>query len=231
MGTLETTARIPEPLANFIAGELARAIELGEYKPGERLVEADIAARYGVSRAPVREALRMLTRHELVTQRPRRGTVVVDLSPAEISEMFELRSALYAAVVRLFVRRASPADLDSLTSLFQRIDDLAADPSVTPAQFVDATQASSVFLLTQCGNRRLQETFRKLTRQSYRYYAEMAHSTTANRRRLSAFAAQLLEAARAGDAEAASLHAWRLTESNHAAALAAIAAKADPQSS
>jgi DNA-binding GntR family transcriptional regulator len=98
---------------------------------------------------------------------------------------------------------------------------------VTPAQFVDATQASSIFLLTHCGNRRLQDTFRKLTSQSYRYYAEMAHSTMANRRGLVAFAAQLLRAARAGDAEAASLFAWRLHEANHAAALAAIAGNAD----
>jgi DNA-binding GntR family transcriptional regulator len=230
MGNPESNVRIPEPLADFIAGELARAIELGEYKPGERLVEAAIAARYGVSRAPVREALRMLAKHELVMQRPRRGTVVTDLSPAEISEMFELRSALYAAIVRRFVRWASPADLDALAALFQRINDLAGEPSVTPTQFVDATQASSVFLVAHCGNRRLQDTFRRLTSQSYRYYAEMAHSTIASRRRLVAFAAQMLQAARAGDAEAASTYAWRLHESNHAAALAAIAAKADQAS-
>jgi DNA-binding GntR family transcriptional regulator len=231
MNTLEATARVPEPLANFIAGELARAIERGEYKPGERLVETVIAARYEVSRAPVREALRLLARHELVTQRPRRGTVVVDLTPAEISEMFELRSALYAAVIRLFVRRASPADLETFTAQFHRIGELAHDPSVTPAQFVDATQASSVFVIARCGNRRLQDTFRKLTSQSYRYYAEMAHSTMATRQGLAGFAAEMVRATRAGDAETASMTAWRLHEANHRAALAAIAAKAEQEQS
>lgn len=221
-------AQVPEPLAHFIAGELAREIELGTYRPGERLVEAVIAAHYGVSRAPVREALRMLTRDELVVQRPRRGTVVVDLTPAEISEMFELRSGLYALLVRLFTRRATPEDHAKRDALFERIAKLAADPKVTPKEFVDATQASSAFMLSRCGNRRLQDMFRKLTSQSYRHYAEMAHSTLANRRRLVGFAKQMLEAIHAGDAEAASMHAWRLHESNHAAALAAIAAQSKP---
>ena len=227
MSATEHPVRAPQPLAHFIAGELARAIELGAYRPGERLVEVDIAARYGVSRAPVREALRMLTRDELVVQRPRRGTIVTELSPAEISEMFELRSALYAAVVRLFVRRAPPADIQALTALFQRIDTLAEDPAVTPATFVEATQAASVFVVSRCGNRLLQDTFRKLNSQSYRHYAQLVHSTQAQRRRLAGLAVPMLAAVRAGDAEAASLHAWRLHESNHAAALAAIAAAAD----
>lgn len=221
---------VPEPLAHFIAGELARAIELGAYRPGERLVEAEIAARYGVSRAPVREALRMLTRDELVVQRPRRGTVVMELSPAEISEMFELRSALYAAVVRLFVRRASADDVQALAELFRRVQALAEDAAVTPAAFVEATQATSHFVVARCGNRRLRDTFRKLNSQSYRHYAQLAHSTQAQRQRLAGFAVALMAAVRAGDAEAASMHAWRLHESNHAAALAAIAAlaEADP---
>jgi len=101
----------PEPLARFIAGRLARAIELNEYKPGDRLNEADIASRFGVSRAPVREALRMLGADELVVQRPRRGTIVIELGPVDIGEMFEMRAALYAAVTRLFVRRATPQHL------------------------------------------------------------------------------------------------------------------------
>lgn len=224
---LMSSPQAPEPLAHFIAGELVRAIELGTYKPGERLVEAELAARYGVSRAPVREALRMLTRDELVVQRPRRGTVVTELTPAEISEMFELRSGLYALLVRLFTRRATPEDHARRDALFDRIAELAADPNVTAKEFVDATQAASVFMLSRCGNRRLQETFRKITRQSYRYYAEMAHSSLASRHRLVRFAQQMLDAIDAGDADTASVHAFQLHESNHAAALAAIAARAE----
>ncbi|MBV1706229.1 MAG: GntR family transcriptional regulator [Hyphomicrobiales bacterium] len=225
MDDTERKSRVPEPLAHFLARELARAIELGEYKPGQRMGEAEIAARYGVSRAPVREALRMLTRDELVVQRPRRGTVVVHLSPAEISEMFELRSALYAAVVRLFVRRALPGELQAYLPFVRRIEVLADDPSVTPAQFVESTQAASAFLLAHCGNGRLQKAFRKLTSQSYRYYAMMAHSTIAHRKLLVGFAKDMLAAIMAGEAERASDLAWRLHESNHAAALAAIAAR------
>jgi DNA-binding GntR family transcriptional regulator len=226
MSRAELADDTPEPLANFVAGRLARAIELGELRPGARLVEADIAARFGVSRAPVREALRLLLLDELVEQRPRRGTVVAMLSPDEISEIVEVRSALYAAVVRLFVRRSSPAELDELATLFKITARLSRDAAVTPAQFVEATQASSAFIVARCDNRRLQTMFGKLNRQSYRHYAQLAHGTLANRQHLVRFTTELLALARAGDAEAASMCAWRLHEANHAAARAAIAAQA-----
>ncbi|ODU62441.1 MAG: hypothetical protein ABS99_00575 [Acetobacteraceae bacterium SCN 69-10] len=215
-------------MASFIAGELMGAIEQGHYKPGTRLVEAEIAQRFGVSRAPVREALRMLMKDDLVMRRPRRGTVVTELSAAEVSEMYEVRSALYAAVVRLFVRRASDGEVAGYAVWRQHINDLAADATVTPARFVDATQAASIYVVERCGNARLQAGFRKMTRQSYRYYAEMAHGTVAHRRELACLATAMLEAMQARDAEAASMLAWRISESNHAAALVAIAAQEKP---
>lgn len=224
--SLPPPADVPEPLAGFLATELANAIERGEYRPGDRLVEADIAARFGVSRAPVREALRMLMQDDLVVRRPRRGTIVTDLSPHEISEMFEVRSALYAAVVRLFVRRSTPDDLSQYAALLDRMKALSSNPAVTAAQFVDASQAASVFLVARCGNARLQTAFRKMTRQSYRVYAEMALGTVAQRRLLVQLVEDMLAAARDGDAERASMVAWRLSEANHAAARAAIAAQA-----
>ncbi len=55
-----------------------------------------------------------------------------------------------------------------MAGLFQRISELAQDLSVTPTQLVDATQASSAFMVQRCSNRRLQDSFRKLTSQSYR---------------------------------------------------------------
>ena len=224
----EPTRPVPEPLAGFIAGELMNAIEQGHYKPGTRLVEAEIAESFGVSRAPVREALRMLMQDDLVMRRPRRGTIVTDLSPRELSEMFEVRSALYAAIIRLFTRRATAEELDQYTVLRERILEFAQDASTTPALFVDATQAASAFVVAHCGNARMQANFRKMTRQSYRVYAELAHSTAAHRQKLASFTGEILAAMRAGDAERASMVAWRLTEANHAAALAAIEARAQP---
>ncbi len=214
---------VPEPLGSFIAAELARAIERGDYPPGARLAEAEIAARFGVSRAPVREALRMLMKDDLVIRRPRRGTVVTELTPDEVSEMFEIRSALYAALVRHFTRHATPARVATFADLCACMDSLARDPATTPAGFVDATQRNSRFLVESCGNTRLRATFTKLTRQSYRFYAELAHSTAEHRRRIAAMGLELLAAVRAGDAEGAAAIAWRLSEANHTAARAALA--------
>ena len=219
---------LPEPLADFIAGELARAIEAGEYRPGQRLGEAEIALRFGVSRAPVREALRILMKDEVVVQRPRRGMTVVDLSPVELDEMFEVRSALYAAIVRLFTRRAGAATMARYAVLADRVAELARDPAVSPKQFVVATQATSAFVVAHCGNARLQAAFGKMTRQAYRFYAEKAHSTAEHRCRLAQFLAEMLAAMREGDAERASMIAWRLTEANQAAARAALAGSGAP---
>ncbi len=221
---LERPVDLPEPLAGFVATELAEAIERGAYRPGDRLVEAEIAARFGVSRAPVREALRMLMQDDLVVRRPRRGTIVTDLSADEMSEMFEVRSALYAATVRLFVRRCTPDELGEYAALLERMRALAADPAVSAVRFVDASQAASVFLVARCGNARLQTAFRKMTRQSYRVYAELALGTVAQRQLLVGLVAEMLAAASDGDAERASMLAWRLSEANHAAARAAMAA-------
>ena len=214
---------VPEPLAGFIATELARAIERGEYPPGSRLAEAEIAARFGVSRAPVREALRMLMTDDRVVRRPRRGTIVPELTPDELSEMFEIRSALYAALVRHFTRHATPARLETFASLSDQLDNLARDPATTPAVMVDATQRHSRFVVESCGNARLRAAFVKLTRQSYRFYAELAHTTAEHRRRIAALGLELLSAVRSGDAEAAAAIAWRLSEANHHAARAALA--------
>ena len=81
-------------LSEQIAGQLAARITAGTYAPGQRIMEQAIAAEFGVSRGPVREALRMLEKDGLVTILARRGAQVTKLSISEVREIFDIRVAL-----------------------------------------------------------------------------------------------------------------------------------------
>ena len=100
------SARIRESLEQ-------RIIE-GELGIGKRLDEAELSAHYSVSRTPVREALHRLAESGLAEHLPRRGTFVRAPSLLEIVEMFEVMAELECMAVRLAVRRATKADIDTL---------------------------------------------------------------------------------------------------------------------
>jgi DNA-binding GntR family transcriptional regulator len=93
------------PLRQQIADALQAAILGGEFKPGDALVETDIAARLGVSRAPVREALQLLANSHLVETIPYRGTTVRRLSAADVEEVYSLRSLLETFALRRAMAR------------------------------------------------------------------------------------------------------------------------------
>jgi DNA-binding GntR family transcriptional regulator len=91
--------------------ELESAILTGELKPRERLVESELAARLGVSRTPVREALRRLEERGLVRILPHRGAVVSDISPGEVENIYAVRIYLESLACRLACLRTGPAGI------------------------------------------------------------------------------------------------------------------------
>ena len=96
---------------------LEEEIAEGRLRPGERLEEVELARRYGVSRTPIREALKQLAAIGLVTAQPRRGTVVARLTPAELVEMFDVMAELEGMAGRLAARRWNEEDGASLRAL------------------------------------------------------------------------------------------------------------------
>ncbi|RWC29726.1 GntR family transcriptional regulator [Mesorhizobium sp.] len=103
-------------------GHLQRALRLGRYKPGERLIPEDIAAEIGMSRMPVREAFRRLASDGLVVLRPNRGCVVAGLTVDELYEIFEIRSVLEGLAVRLAMPRIDDEALDEFERLLDRME-------------------------------------------------------------------------------------------------------------
>ncbi|WP_019142596.1 GntR family transcriptional regulator [Noviherbaspirillum massiliense] len=85
-------------------------IAVGKLKPGQHLDETELANAFGVSRTPIREALIQLASLGLVVTRPRRGTVVAEIPPQKLVEMFEVMAELEAMCGRLAARRMSEAE-------------------------------------------------------------------------------------------------------------------------
>ena len=93
-----------ESLANRIADRLVDAIAGGVLEPGQRLIETEIAAALGVSRMPLREALKLLEAQGILTVTPRRGAAIVPFDPGRVQQICEARLALE----RLALRDAAP---------------------------------------------------------------------------------------------------------------------------
>lgn len=104
-------------LTEQAAVALRRLILLNLLSPGEVLNEPDLVARLGMSRTPVREALKLLAGEGLVTLRRNRAALVARLDPADLVPLFELEAALESACAGLAAERMHPAELDRLTGL------------------------------------------------------------------------------------------------------------------
>ena len=106
-----------QPLRDIIFETLRKAIVTGEIKPGERLMEVSLAEQMGVSRTPVREAIRRLEAEGLVTMTPRKGTHVSELSIRDIMDVLEVRTVLDKLATDLAAGRIQAAQLKNLETV------------------------------------------------------------------------------------------------------------------
>lgn len=103
-----------KPLREIVFEHLREAIISGQLRPGERLMELQLAEEMGVSRTPVREAIRKLELEGLAVMVARRGAYVSDLSIRDIAETFEIRGALESLAAGLATERITPDELEQL---------------------------------------------------------------------------------------------------------------------
>ncbi|MEL7344425.1 MAG: GntR family transcriptional regulator [Pseudomonadota bacterium] len=106
---------------------ILEAIETGDFKPGDRLVESELAQRFGVSRTPVREALQRLETQSLLA-RDGRSLIVASLDHNEMSELYTVRSELEGLAARLAARHATAEELKVLRAMVEDDRALIGNP-------------------------------------------------------------------------------------------------------
>lgn len=118
-------------LANRAYAALREQILAGEFEPGQRLVEHDLAERLGVSRVPVREALARLREDGLLEDAPNRGLATRVFTAGDIADIYNFRLGLEPVAIRLVTRAARP--VDRLQELIEEMEELSAKPGLVGA--------------------------------------------------------------------------------------------------
>ena len=109
------------PLRDVVFQNLRQAILKGELEPGERLMEIHLAKRLGVSRTPIREAIRKLELEGLVDMVPRRGAVVASITRKDMRDVLEVRRTLEMLAVEVACERISQGELEKLISRLEEL--------------------------------------------------------------------------------------------------------------
>ena len=154
-------ARAPG-LRDEVVVAIEKAVLVGTVAPGQRLVESEIARQMGISKAPVREALRELERLGLVVSRPRRGTFVSEITPTVASEAYSFRAVIESYAARLAVRHVTACDLLGMERLLAEAD---AEPTHTPDHLIRRAELDLAFhdeLYRLSRHHLLQEAWRNL---------------------------------------------------------------------
>jgi DNA-binding GntR family transcriptional regulator len=191
-------APLTQSLPEQVAARLSERITAGIYAPGRRVMEQEISSEFGVSRGPVREALRLLERDGLVTFLPRRGAQVTQLSIAEVREIFDIRAALNGLRDRQIAESPGRAELlPQLTAAVERLAGLAQNPDDAD-EYVEAVFELNQLLNDSAPNRRLRAILAALALQTLRY-SRLGLSTPERRRQSVANWQRLVKAVREGD--------------------------------
>ena len=192
------------PLTRLIVDKLRERILSGAIAGGERLVEARLSEELGVSRMPVREALRKLASEGIVTIEPRRGATVTQFSEEQVREMVEVRATLEGLNARLAARRRDPAKMAELQNILSEGARLAegGDPMVLirlNERFHDA-------LANIASNSILRDTMRSLRDRTALLFAPLNRN---HGKQIWEEHAAILRAVIAGDSELAAMLAAR----------------------
>jgi DNA-binding GntR family transcriptional regulator len=158
------TAFAHKQLWESICDQLRDEILDGRLPAGERLVETDLAERFGVSRGPIRDALTELARDGLAVDLPRRGTFVSSLTEADLEEVYVLRRAIEEAAVRLAIPRASEEDIEAIMASVAEVEAAYARGDLAAAWEADMAFHRSYCRLS--GNGRLLTLFENLASQT-----------------------------------------------------------------
>jgi len=116
---MQIMKKLERPQGRDTYGRILAEIRAGSLNPGDRLTETDIAQRLGISRTPVREAMRQLEADGLISHTPRAGSSIRQLDYSEVSELYEMRAVLESTAARFAARAASDVEVSELVSIHE----------------------------------------------------------------------------------------------------------------
>ena len=158
------------PLRDVVFNTLRKAILRGELKPGERLMEIALAERLGVSRTPIREAIRKLELEGLVLMIPRKGAEVAQITEKNMQDVLEVRKALEELSVQLACERITPEQVEEMKMAAEDFRKVLKSGDVTKIAEADVKFHDIIFAATN--NQRLITLLNNLREQMYRFRVE-----------------------------------------------------------
>lgn len=158
------------PLRDVVFQTLRQAILRGELQPGERLMEIQLANKLGVSRTPIREAIRKLELEGLVLMIPRKGAEVAEITEKSLRDVLEVRGSLEELAVELACERITQEQIEELKSAAKEFEITLKDGDLTEYAEADVKFHDVIYHATD--NMRLIQLLYNLREQMYRYRVE-----------------------------------------------------------
>ena len=165
---MPTRRALPSTLPHQIDAQLEEAIIEGRLLPGQRLIAEDLAEEFGVSRIPIREAMRALDSAGWVDIRARHGVYVRDWNRQDLDDLFEVRSALEGQAARLAADRRDPGQLKRLHDNVDRYERAVAR---TPGRVPELNRQFHMLVADCAANRTLRELLDQLEKRVKWYYS------------------------------------------------------------
>lgn len=163
------------PLRDVVFNTLREAILKGEIKPGERLMEIHLANMLGVSRTPIREAIRMLEQEGLAVTVPRKGAQVAKMTEKDLQDVLEIREALDNLAVIAACERKTAEQFDKLKTAMKVFEDATTKSDVRA--IVQADEDFHDVIYEMAHNPRLMSIVGNMREQMYRYRYEYLKNT------------------------------------------------------
>jgi DNA-binding GntR family transcriptional regulator len=158
------------PLRDVVFNTLREAILKGELKPGERLMEIQLADRLGVSRTPIREAIRKLELEGLVIMIPRKGAEVAQIKEKDLSDVLVVRCTLEELAIQIACENITKQEIEDLRKALKEFKRALNSKDVTLIAEKDVKFHDIIFHATY--NQRLIQILNNLREQMYRYRVE-----------------------------------------------------------
>lgn len=158
------------PLRELVFTTLRQAILKGELQPGERLMEIQLAEKMGVSRTPIREAIRKLAEEGLVTLIPRKGAVVAGISKKMLTDVLQVRMTLEKMAYECAFENITAADLDRLSGMEKVFEEAVREGDLV--RIAEADESFHFVIYDAADNDKLKELLNNLRENMYRYRME-----------------------------------------------------------